>query len=94
MEHESAKRVIAQTISYSIVLTLNLIGSLSGNLVYETVGCLSESYYWLYGMWYLEGFLDAIVYGVNPVFRRELRAVWSRKDKGNVDTLDLGLVMN
>jgi len=83
MEHESARRLIAQTIGYSIVLTLNLISSLSANLVYESKGCMSESFIWLEGIWYLEGFVDAIVYGMNPVFQRELRAVWGRKENGN-----------
>jgi len=32
-------------------------------------------------VWYLQRFVDAVVYGMNPVFRQELRARLSRKEK-------------
>jgi len=80
MEYESAKRACLQIVGYSIVLTINTICNLVAVIESQIRGCVPENYFWLHSVWYWQGFVDAIVYGMNPVFRQELRALCLRKD--------------
>jgi len=94
MEHESAKRVCYQTIGYSIVLTINLMCNIIAQIIVQVNGCMNESYFWLHGVWYLQGFIDSIVYGMNPIFRQELRTFLTRKDSNKTRILDVSAGIN
>jgi len=91
MNNESAKRVFLQTIGYSIVLTVNLGITILGILIERFYGCLPESYIWVHSCWFFQGLTDAIVYGVNPIFREEIWAFFSRKDKSKTEMLNLSV---
>jgi len=92
MQYDSANRLMLQVIGYSIVLTINLICDMVGITISQMKGCVSMSYFWLHFVWYLQGFADAVVYGMNPVFRQELWARLSRKEKRREESmLDSGI---
>jgi len=86
MNPETSKKLIRQIIVYPIVLTMNLILCLIGSLILDSDQCLTQGFTVLTSMWYLQGFVDALCYGVNPTLRQELRAFCSRKSN-NQDLL-------
>jgi len=83
---ESSKNIIRQIIVYPMVLTLILILRLIGELIIGNDQCVGQESIVLLSVWYVQGVVDAIYYGMNPTFRQELRAYWSEK-KSTQDSL-------
>jgi len=79
MNPETSKKLIRQIIVYPMMLTLNLILCLIGSMIMDNSQCITQGVAVLTSTLYLQGFVDALCYGVNPTLRQELRAFWSRK---------------